>query len=121
MNHLFAELPEPKRFAVLRRASHFHWFEDAERLYDECRPMWERGNLGGADIEALGKHFIPFSELCPAAHGIETLRALSLAHMDANLKGMSEATAFLESDLDRQFEERGIDLRSGERAVVAGA
>lgn len=110
MRELYALLPGPKRFGMLKGASHFHWTDGAEDLYNQCKELWENGTLPGADIEALTRNSPPFSELSPNWHGTDVLRVLCLAHFDEHLKGSLEAKAFLDNGLARAFIGRGIDL-----------
>jgi hypothetical protein len=112
LRELYHRLPAPKCFAVLRGASHFHWAEGAERLYEAVRAMWEGGAISvpGADLAALAKATPPFSALCPNEHGTETLQALCLAHMDAEVKNNSDARHFLDGNLVAVFAARGIVL-----------
>jgi fermentation-respiration switch protein FrsA (DUF1100 family) len=112
LRELYRQLPGPKRFAVLKGASHFHWVDGAEQWYEAFRGMWESGAIAvpGTDIGALAKAPPPFSELCPNWHGTETLQVLCLAHMDAELKGNSDARAFLAGDLMSAFAARSISL-----------
>jgi predicted dienelactone hydrolase len=112
LRELAARLPSPKRFVILQGASHFHWAEHAELLYDAFRALWEGGGISvpGVDVAGLAKATPPFSELCPTWHGTDTLQTLCLAHMDAHLKDNAQARAFLESGLARTFAERGIGL-----------
>jgi predicted dienelactone hydrolase len=112
MRELHSRLPLPKCFAVLRGASHFHWGEGAEELYEMFKSMWENGSLPGADVAALTKNSPPFSELCPNWHATVTLQALCLAQMDEHLKRNADAKAFLENDLVKEFALRGIDLEA---------
>ena len=74
--------------------------------------MWERGAISvpGVDVVALAKGTPPFSQLCPNWHGTETLQALCLAHMDAELKANSEARALLDGELEAAFSARGISV-----------
>jgi predicted dienelactone hydrolase len=112
LRELYRRLPAPKRFAVLRGASHFHWAEGAEQLYNAFRAMWEGGAISvpGADVAALAKATPPFSALCPNEHGVETLQVLCLAHMDAQLKENPDARRFLDDNLGAAFAARGIAL-----------
>ena len=65
----------------------------------------------------------PFSELCPEQDSNDTMRALCLAHMDANLKDDAQALAFLDTDLAATFAARGIELaevkQDGDRLTTA--
>jgi predicted dienelactone hydrolase len=112
LRELYCKLPAPKRFAVLGGASHFHWAEGAEQLYNAFRGMWEGGAISvpGADVGALAKATPPFSALCPNEHGTETLQVLCLAHMDAELKHNPDAKRFLDGNLIAIFAQRGIAL-----------
>ena len=100
---------------MLKGASHFHWVDGAEQWYEAIRGMWESGAIPvpGTDVAALARATPPFSKLCPNWHGTETLQALCLAHMDAELKGNSDARAFLAGDLVSAFAARGISLGEG--------
>ncbi|MFF5477701.1 alpha/beta hydrolase family protein [Streptomyces sp. NPDC012935] len=112
LRELYDRLQPPKRFAVLSRASHFHWAENGEELYEQVRPMWESGLIqnAGADLAALAS--IPFSALCPNRHATDTLKALCLAHMDTHLKGSAAARAYLDKDVPGSFTDRGIGLET---------
>ena len=112
LRELYRQLPGPKRFAVLQGASHFHWVEGAEQQYEALRGMWEGGAISvpEVDVVALAKGTPPFSQLCPNWHGTETLQALCLAHMDAELKENGEARALLDGELESVFSARGISL-----------
>lgn len=121
LRDLSTRLHEPKRFAVLRGASHFHWAEGAERLYEACRSMWEGGAIRapGADLAGLAARTPPFSALAPNAHGTETLQTLCLAHMDAHLKERDDARAWLAGDLQGTFAARGIGLEPGPGSTLS--
>lgn len=114
LRELYRRLPRPKRFAVLKNASHFHWVENAEALYESYRRMWENGTISvpGTDVVGLARATPPFSALCPNWHGTDTLNALCLAHLDAELKDDINARAFLDRDLVSSFAARGIALES---------
>jgi hypothetical protein len=49
------------------------------------------------------------------------MRAIALAHFEANLKGSRDASAFLGDDLRGAFDERGIDLEVGDLYETAVA
>jgi predicted dienelactone hydrolase len=112
LRELFGQLPPPKRFAVLRDAGHVHFGDDPEARHEQVRSMLvsavsPMGAQRGAELrEAIG----PFSALCPAAHGTDTVRALALAHLDAHVRERAEAAVFFASDLHLAFGRRGIAL-----------
>ena len=110
---LYRDLSSPKRFAVLRNAGHCHFVDSAEESHELLRSMWSSGKFPdppGIDYASLAEASGPFSDLCPAAHGIDAMRALCLAHMDAELMDSADARAFLDGDLAGTFAARGIGL-----------
>ncbi|MFF4632694.1 alpha/beta hydrolase family protein [Streptomyces griseorubiginosus] len=109
---LHGHLAAPKQFAALRGAGHSHYNDDAEAAHDSTREMWLSGQMriAGMDLAALAEASRPFAELCPAAHGGDTLRALCTGHMDAHLNGDPDARRFLTDDLTGAFRARGITL-----------
>ena len=114
LRDLHRELRPPKRLAVLRNAGHLHFSDNAEQGHEMLRTMWKSGAIPvidpDIDFPALAEASRPFSELCPAAHGAATVQALCLAHMDATLREMADARAFLAGDLGKRFAARGIAL-----------
>lgn len=118
-------LREPKRFVILRNAGHFHWTGNAEQGHELFRMSYLSGNIADPEIDAKGmaEAMRPFSELCPAQHAADTVRALCLAHFDENLKGNGDASAFLDNNLAESFASRGIelDVAASEKTEMVGA
>jgi dienelactone hydrolase len=114
LRELHRELRPPKRLAVLRNAGHLHFSAHAEEAHEMLRAMWKSGSFPAAgpeiDLAAIAEASRPFAELCPAEHGEATVQSLCLAHMDANVKELAEAQAFLARDLGRTYAARGIAL-----------
>lgn len=112
LRDLHRELAVPKQFAVLAGAGHVHFNDNAEEMHESAREQWLSGQMriAGMDLVALAEASRPFSQLCPAAHGGDTLRALCTSHMDTHLKGDGEARRFLTGDLRGSFAARGITL-----------
>lgn len=112
LRELAEKLREPKRLAILRNAGHFHWALGAEQGHEIFRQSYLSGNITDREVNgrAIGEAMRPFSELAPAWHAADTARALCLAHFDENLKGNSDAQAFLDNNLAETFAARGIDL-----------
>lgn len=104
MLEIFGRTPATKRMFVLRRADHMHFMDNAAAIHEDFRTMAATG-----DIADLQKRMVPFSELVPAEAGYDFTRALSLAHLDATLKGNDAARAFLAQDAARELARRGID------------
>jgi hypothetical protein len=108
---LYGELPSPKRFLVMKNASHFHCAEDAQERYESAFAAWKASSFDPRiDFETLAAGALSFSDLDPAAHGASTARALYLAHMDEHLKGSVPAREFLDGDLVARFASKGVDL-----------
>jgi dienelactone hydrolase len=120
VRELFEALPHPKRLAVLKGAGHLHWGDNAELMHETLRSRYLSGEFPDPEIDgpAVGRAFRPFSELCPAQHAIDVMRAIGCAHFDACLKASDEAHAFL-VDLAGTFERRGIHLELTERQDLA--
>ncbi len=114
LRELHRDLRPPKRLAILQNAGHLHFADNAEQGHEMLRAMWKSGSFAveGVEIDfaAIAEASRPFAELCPAAHGADTVQSLCLAHMDAHLKGSADARAFLAGDLARTFTARGITL-----------
>lgn len=112
LRDLHRELAAPKQFAVLAGAGHVHFNDDAQEMHESARELWLSGQMriAGMDLVALAEASRPFSELCPAAHGGDTLRALCTGHMDTHLKGDGDARRFLTDGLSGSFAARGIVL-----------
>jgi predicted dienelactone hydrolase len=111
LRELYAKLPAPKRFASLRAAGHWHFSDNAEVAHEMFRKMYLTSFPDDTfDTRKLGEDMRPFSELCPEKDAADTMRALCLAHMDANLKQNGDAQTFLDDDLTGTFARRGIFL-----------
>jgi dienelactone hydrolase len=114
IRELHAELRPPKRLAILKNSGHLHFCDNAEQGHEMLRAMWKSGAFPAApadiDLAAIAEASRPFAELCSAADGLATVQGLSVAHMDAHVKELSEARAFLSGDLAGRFAARGIAL-----------
>jgi predicted dienelactone hydrolase len=112
IRQLFADLPAPKRMAVLRNAGHVHFGDDPETFHETMRLSSAVAAASGVfpfDFKAIAEASRPFAELCPAWHGDQTVKALCLAQMDCHLQNRGEARAFLD-DLSQPFATGGIQL-----------
>jgi dienelactone hydrolase len=109
---MFAKMPGPKRLAVLKDAGHIHWSDKAEILHEIIRSNYLRPDFADPELDgpAMAAAFRPFSELCPARHAVDTMRAVCLAHFEKHLKGSSEAAEFLDNDISDALTARGIDI-----------
>ena len=105
MHELFALTRAPKKLVVMENADHMHFCDNAERIHEIFRSLPELPNVPRVS------NIPPFSELCPGEHVADTVRGLGVAHMDAHLKGASQAKDFLASDLTEALASRGITAR----------
>jgi dienelactone hydrolase len=123
VRELFERIAEPKRLAILNGAGHIHWTDNAELIHETMRARYAGGQHPDPELDGpkLAELMRPFSELCPADHARDTMRAIALAHFEANLKGSRDASAFLGGDLRGAFDERGIDLEVGDLYETAVA
>lgn len=114
LRDLHAKLVGPKRLAVLNNAGHLHFVDGPEERHEQIRTMWSSDQFPihdpDIDFAAIAEASRPFSELCPADHAHEVVKALCLAHMDAHLKGDDGAAAWLAADPAADFAARGIDV-----------
>ncbi len=114
---LFERVPGPKRLVVLKNAGHFHMFDNAEAGHELYRKAYTSGQFPDPEIDApaIGRAMRPFAAMLSEARSAEAKCAITLAHMDAHLKGRTEAAAFLDVGLTVLLERRGIT-----HDVVAG-
>ena len=101
MRKLYDPLTSPKQLVVIQRADHMHFCDDAERIHDLFRALPPAPGIPRGS-------FPPFAELCPAAHGYDTVRGLGLAHLDAHLRAMTDARDFLAAPWRARLAERGV-------------
>lgn len=94
-----------KRLVVLRRADHLHFMDDVERLHEAVRAMAWPG-----DLSWLPKEMRPISELCTGEQSHLFTRSLTLAHLDATLRGIDAAQRLLVSGLEDELASRGVEL-----------
>jgi predicted dienelactone hydrolase len=105
IRQLYTKMATPKHLAVLRKAGHMHFADNAAFGHEWFRKGYLSGSWPDSEIDAiaLGTAMRPFAELCTEAQSGGTARALCLAHMDAHLKGDPAAIAFLDGDLAQTF------------------
>jgi dienelactone hydrolase len=103
VQEIFARAPEPKRMFVLRRADHQHFADDVEASHEALRAMTLPGDAGWMTAAML-----PISQLCPGEHGHAFARGLSLAHLDAALRGHDAAERFLAESTESALAAQGV-------------
>jgi predicted dienelactone hydrolase len=100
---VFARTPSPKRMAVLRKADHFHFMDDVEELHEGTRRA-----PPPPELEWMSRDMRPMAELSSGEEAHIFTRGLTLAHLDAALRGTAEADAFFRRDLQRELAKRGV-------------
>jgi predicted dienelactone hydrolase len=112
MYELFERTPSRKQMAVLRRADHLHFIDDAERQHEAVRAMAFPPELAWIKDEMR-----PFSELCSSDAAHLFVKALTLSHFDAYLKQLDAARQFLQGDAGAELAARGVDALVGPPAT----
>ena len=86
MREIFGRIPATKRMAVLERADHLHFMDNAEELHESFRtaPL-------PAELAEIQRAMLPMAELMPEEEAHRTTRGLVLAHFDGYLRGRDEA------------------------------
>jgi hypothetical protein len=103
VRELFDESPWPTRLLVLRCADHLHFVDDIAAAHEAFRQVPAEGEMAWiADMRPIG-------ELCDPAAAQAVVRAVTLAHFDAALRGMEAAAAFLDGDLSALLAAHAID------------
>jgi dienelactone hydrolase len=104
VQEIFRRAPEPKRIFVLRRADHEHFADDVEASHEALRAT----TLPGA-AAWMAAAMLPMGQLCPGEHGHTFARGLSLAHLDAVLRGDEAARRFLADGAESALAARGVE------------
>lgn len=105
VQEIFGRAPEPKQMFVLHRAGHQHFADDVEASHEALRAMTLPGQASWMTAAML-----PMSQLCPGEHGHTFTRGLSLAHLDAALRGNDAARRFLAGGAQSALAARGVQV-----------
>ena len=104
VRELFERTPATRRMVVLRRADHCHFMDDAEQMHEVMRTMpWP------AELAYMPKEMLPIGELCSGEEAHRFTRGLTLAHLDATLRGMEAGRRFLAGDVEGELRRRGVE------------
>ena len=97
---VFDRAPSPKRLFVLRRADHQHFVDDVEGEHEAVRTATFPGDAAWIPAATL-----PMAQLMSGEDAHRIVRALTLAHFDATLRGSAVADRFLDAVgvSERQF------------------
>lgn len=101
---LFERTPSSKRMFVLRRADHQHFLDDVEGTHEAVRAA-----TFPAEAAWIPAGMRPMQELSSGEQAHVFVRGLTLAHMDAALRGLAAAERFLAGDVEAELAARGVD------------
>jgi len=105
MFEVFERTPVTKQMVILRRADHMHFMDDVEKWHEAARNMPATGVLAW-----IPKEMRPIAELCSGEQSHLFVRGLTLAHLDAVLKGKEEAQRFLAGNIEAELAARGVEV-----------
>lgn len=101
---IFERNPGTKLMFILRRSDHLHFIDDVDREHEAVRTMpWPPA------LAWMPREMMPIAELCSGEIAHLFTRGLSLAHLDAKLRGFAGAQNFLDGDVAGALADRGID------------
>lgn len=106
MYELFERTLSARQMVILRRADHGHFVDDVQALHEGFRTM---GPVP-PEVAEMQREMLPIAELCSGEQALTWIRGLTLAHMDAALKGNNEAQQFLDGDIEAELARRGVDV-----------
>jgi dienelactone hydrolase len=94
----------PARLVVLRRADHQHFVDDVAGDHEALRAM----SLPG-DAAWMPAAMLPMDRLTPAEQAHDFVRGLTVAHLDAHLRGDPRARAWLGAGVAAHLADQGIE------------
>lgn len=104
VRELFDRTRGPKRMFVLRRADHQHFIDDVAGEHEALRAMSLPGEAAWIPAAML-----PISELCSQQQAHAFVCGLTLAHLEAALRGSDAAEQFLAAEAEVALADRGVD------------
>ena len=104
MYELYERTPGAKQMVILRRADHFHFLDNVEERHEQTRAM-----TFPPAAAWIPREMRPIGELCSGEQAHQFIRGLTLAHLDATLKGNPEARRLLHKNLARTLAANAID------------
>lgn len=112
VREMYDKLKEPKRLAVIEGVGHIHWSDSPEIIHEAIRATYPSPDFADSELDgpAMAAAFRPFSELCPAQHTSDTMRAVCLAHFESHLKQNEVGAEFIENDLAGALIARGVKI-----------
>ncbi len=113
MYELYERTPGEKQMVILRRADHLHFLDNVEERHEQVRAM-----TFPPQAAWIPREMRPIGELCGGEEARRFVRGLTVAHLDATLKGHPEARRLLHEDLARTLAMHSIDAY--EHGLLAG-
>jgi dienelactone hydrolase len=107
VTELFDRTPSSKRMFILRRADHQHFVDDVEGEHEAIRAA----SLPG-DAAWIPAAMQPIDQLSSGEQAHLFVRGLTLAHLDATLRGSQVARTFLSGDVEGALAARGVQAIS---------
>ncbi|HVQ90724.1 MAG TPA: dienelactone hydrolase family protein [Mycobacteriales bacterium] len=104
VRELVDRTPATRQLVVLRRADHAHFADDVAQEHEAVRTM-----PLPPELSWLAEEMRPIAELCTGAQAHLFTRGLTLAHLDATLRGTEGARKFLVGDLVGELAGRGVE------------
>lgn len=105
IEEVYRRTPATKKLVVLRNADHLHFCDRVEELHEMFRSLPQ-----DRIFEPLRAAIPPIADLVPGAHAHLAVRGLTLAHLDAHLKGDESAVKLLSDDLVTALAAQGVDV-----------
>jgi dienelactone hydrolase len=104
IHELFDRAPPPKRLFILKRADHQHFVDDVEGEHEAAR------TIPYPDEAAwIPRAMRSINELCTGEQAHLFVRGLTLAHLDATLRGFEAAALFMAGDVEAALEAHGVE------------
>ncbi len=104
VDELFDRTPSSKRMFILRRADHQHFIDDVEEAHQAVRTA-----TFPAEAAWIPAAMRPIAELSSGEEAHTFVRGLTLAHMDATLRGSEAADELLSGDVEAVLAARGVE------------
>jgi predicted dienelactone hydrolase len=110
MRDLLERVPTATALVILRRSDHFHFCDGAAAMHDFVMLM----------TATTGNGMKPMSQLVGEEKAQEFIGSMALAHFDRYLRASSDATSFLELDLETVMADRDIEVEVARPTVTTG-
>ena len=111
---MFSRIPGNKRMVILQNADHNHFCDDIDVAHQWFKELTlanvEYMGTEEADWPAIARAILPLSELTPPEPTYTLWRGVCTAHLDATLRGSSEAADLLDNSLASETKRFGAPI-----------